>query len=311
MSGKPKPKDADVLALETVSKMAREQADMELATMKNNMNAVHNVGLISGRAQAFRAMRLIAEFLEYKQIAQLIDNEEHLKISGVTSTDDYLEQLGLGRSTAYNNLKIARTLTAEEVQLLGQVGFTRRDLLSYASLPDEKRLEIREGKVINLESASREEIKDLIEQVIVEKATAVEDAQATVKAKDRRLEDKEKEIQKLHKELTKLEDRAAAREMTAEEDAFLQKMKNLRMGFDGYMLKADPDAAMSGLADITPRMRAALISNLQYIRMQALAAYDTAVMTYGNPTINPEVAAECEAFEQEYEAWAKQQASEA
>lgn len=161
--------------------------------------------------------------------------------------------------------------------------------------------------MINLESASREEIKDLIEQVIVEKNNSLDDAQATVKAKERCLGEKEKEIQKLHKELSKLENKAAARGITAEEDAFLQQMKSLRLRFDGYILEADPDAAMIGITDITPRMRAALISNLQYMRMQTLAAYDTAIMTYGNPTINPEVAEECEAWEQEYETWTKQQ----
>jgi len=287
----------DLAVSEEVYKLARLRADNELATMRDNMFAVHNVGLVAGRAQAFGSIKLLSEFLEYKQLAQVIDSKDFLKIPGVTNIDDYLEKLGLGRSTAFSNLKIARTLTAEEVQLLGQVGFTRRDLLSYASLPEEKRLEIREGKVINIESASREEIKDVIEEVIAESHRVKEEAETLISAKDKVLKSKGDVINKMERELKKFEKDAASKGLTLDEDAFLQLMSNKSTSFDGYMLSMDPDFVMERAGEIPPRMRACLISTLHNMKMQVLAAYDTAVMNYGSPGLNPEIMDEFEAWE--------------
>ena len=282
-----------------VYKIARADADQELSAMRDNLSAVHALGLISGRAQAFGSVRLLTEFLEYKQMAQMVDSEDCLKIPGVTSADDYFEKLGLSRSAAYRNLKIARTLTIEEVSLLGQVGFTRRDLLNYASLPEEKRLEIREGKVINIETASREEIKDVIEEIIADAHRDKEESQAQLSTKDKVLKIKQDLLNKQERELKKYEKQAAAKGLTVDEDAFLQLMSNKKTSFDGYMLSTDPDFVMERAGEITPRMRSALISTLHYMKMQILAAYDTAVMNYGSPGLNPEVMEEFEAWEKE------------
>lgn len=277
-------------ATQEIYELARQHSDQELAAMRDGLNAVHTVGLISGRAQAFNSMKLIAEFLEYKQVAQIVDNEDYLKIPGVSSIDDYFEKLGLGRSTAFKNLKIARALTVEEVQLLGQVGFTRRDLLSYASLPEEKRLEIREGKVINIESASREEIKDVIEEVIAEAHRTKEEADAQLSAKDKVLKSKEDVINKQERELKKFERDAAKKGLTVTEDAFIQRMDNLRTTFDGLMLQIEPDY-MADLAPDdggTPRMTAAYLTTLDYARKQLMTAYQRAEEMYGDATMCPE-----------------------
>ncbi len=270
-----------------------EAAKQELAELKaqteENLQRVHNFGVMAGRIQAFKTVQLLSEFLAFKQIAQIIDNGDYKLIPGVTSIDSYFEHLGIKGTTGYNNLKIARALESEEVQLLERVGFTRRDLLGYASLPEEKRLEIKEGKVINIESASKEEIKDLIEQVIVESRQAKDEADKTIKAKDKVLKDKETLINRQAKDLAKFEHEAEARGLTADEDACLKNIENLKMSFDGYLERLDPVFLLNQYDDVTPRMRAMAISAIHYMRMQVLAAYDTAVTTHGNPSMNPEL----------------------
>lgn len=290
-------KNADVEAANEIYNVAREQADQEIAELKENLGRVHSVGVMAGRVQAYKTMQLLSEFLTFKQIAQIIDSGDYKLIPGVTSIDSYFEKLGIKGSTGYNNLKIARTLEAEEVQLLERVGFTRRDLLGYASLPEEKRLEIKEGKVINLESASREEIRDLIEQVVVETRQTREEADATIKAKDKVLKDKETLLNKQARELAKFEKEAEAKGLTPDEDAFLQQMENFRISFDGYMNRLDPVDAFCEYDEVTPRMRAALISALHYMRMEVLAGYDTAITTHGNPAMNPELLEDFERWE--------------
>lgn len=276
----------DLTVSEEVYKLARSRADQELTTMRDNLSVSHSLGLLSGRAQAFGSIRLISEFLEYKQLAQIIENEDYLKIPGVTSAEDYFEKLGLSRSAAYRNLKLARTLTVEEVSMLGQVGFTRRDLLSYASLPEENRLEIREGKVINIESASREEIKDVIEEIIAISREKLEESEAQLSAKDKVLKGKQDLLNKQERELKKYEKDAVKKGLTPLEDAYLQRMEAHRITFDGYMLQLEPDyqADLDLAEGGTARMQAAYVTTLEYLRQQLNIAHQRALDMYGDDT---------------------------
>ncbi|HEY3309876.1 MAG TPA: hypothetical protein VGJ93_15600 [Desulfuromonadaceae bacterium] len=239
-------------------------------------------------------------------LQQVKESKIYRDLPGLGTWEDFCKYIGLSRQKVDLDLQNLATFGEDFLLTVSGLSVGYRDLRKLRQLThdgeliiDAEAIEIG-GERVLLAPEYKEDLQTLIERVIDEKNKALEDAQATVKAKERCLGEKEKEIQKLHKELSKLEDKAAVKEMTAEEDAFLQKMKNLQMGFEGYMLKADPDAAMNGITEITPRMRAALISNLHYMRMLILAAYDTAVMTYGNPATNPEIL-------EEYEAWEKQQ----
>jgi len=177
-------------AIKDKMEMEKFQDDREkLALQKSNQ-----IGQKSGRAQAFRAMQLLNEYLAWKTISDVIDNKEYLNIPGVTTVDEYIAYLGFGRSTTYNNLKIAHTLTPESVQLFAQIGLTRKDLLGIASLPDEQRLKIKEGKIINLENADREEIRSIIEDLAAES-----------RDKDRILQDKQKMLNRAHEREDKLD----------------------------------------------------------------------------------------------------------
>ncbi|MFA5352762.1 MAG: hypothetical protein WC291_00900 [Thermodesulfovibrionales bacterium] len=170
-----------------------------------------NVAVKSGRAQAFHAMSLLSEYLEWKALAGVVEKKEYLDIPGIETVDQYLQYLGLSSRTGYNQLKIARTLSPDEVQLFAELGFSRKDLLGYASLPDEQRLQIREGKVINLEQAQKEDIRQLIEELVIENKQVKEEKDGEVKARDRRLKDKEDHIHKLTHEVEKLEKKVANR----------------------------------------------------------------------------------------------------
>lgn len=292
MPGKVKRSDELVDVATTVYEKARGDADKELTAMRGDLLAVHSLGLVSGRAQAFSSMKLIGEFLEYKQLAQVIESEDYLKIPGVTGVDDYFEKLGLSRSAAYRNLKIARTLTVEEVSILGQVGFTRRDLLNYAALPEDKRLEIRDGKVINIETSSREEIKDMIEEVIAEAHKTKEESEALLSAKDKVLKSKQELLNKQERSLKKYEKEAAVMGITPEEDAYIQQINNLKTGFDGYLLRLENNIVPEDYDTFTPRMKAALISATHYMQMQILALHDTVTTEHGDSTMNPEMLAD-------------------
>jgi len=303
MSGKQKP-HTDVQAIDEVYKVARADADQEIAKMKESLRGVHECALRVGRVQAFRSIQLLAEFMEMKQLAQLVDSKKYLEIQGVNNIDDFFEQLGIKRRTGFNDLKIARNLEQDEVQLLAQLGFTRRDLLGYASLPEEKRLEIKEGKVINLESASRDEIKDLIEQVVVETKQVKDEAAKSKIAVERLLETKQKRISDQEKEIavleTKMEAQAALKGLTPDEDAFIKRIDAYLKMVQGSLIALEPnDLHKDFPIEFTPRMSAAVVSTVHSLKMQVLALYDTVVTEIGNPVMNPELLEEYGRWEAE------------
>jgi len=221
---------------ETNKKMmeiGREHGALEAKKALESVDLSMQLGQIAGRAQAFKSIKLIAEFLEWKHIAEIIDRKDFLNIQGLTNIDDYLESLGLGRSVAYTNLKIARTLSVEEIRLLGQVGFTRKDLLGYASLPDEARMEIREGKIINIEKAGREEIREIIEQVLQDSRQMKEETVKDIAAKDRVLSKKQEMINQQEQEIIQLESKIEGLEVSMgvpkEEMAYCKRVEELGM----------------------------------------------------------------------------------
>lgn len=317
MAGKPRRRDVDTEAALLVTEQEKLLDDSRHRQQEERERLIAHTHQMIGQIKAADMFGKFANVSSLVWLQQVKESKIYRDLSGGGTWDDFCKNIGLSRQKVDLDLQNLATFGEEFLLTVSGLSVGYRDLRKLRQLThdgaiviDAEAVEVG-GERVPLTPEHKEDLQALIERVIDEKDKALNETQATLKAKDRRLEDKEKEIQKLHKELTKLEDRAAAREMTAEEDAFLKKMMALRIGFDGYMLKADPDAAMSGVTDITPRIRAALISTIHYMKMQVLAAYDTAVMTYGNPAINPEIAEECETFEQEYEAWVTQQTDEA
>lgn len=231
MAGRKQVLDQEFELNKQMMELGREEGAREAKQALEAVESVHHLGQIAGRAQAFGAMKLISEFLEWKHISQLINSKEFLKIQGVTSIDDYLDRLGFTRSAAYRNLKIARTLTAEEISLLGQVGFTRKDLLSYASLPDEARIEIREGKVINIEKASRESIKEAIEEVLQEKAQLKEESDKTFKTMERLKGQKQQKIDEHERKIVELEARLEDVGIPRDEAAYCELIDKIEKDF--------------------------------------------------------------------------------
>jgi hypothetical protein len=147
------------------------------------------------------------------------------------------------------------------------------------------------GETIPWGKEHSDDFQALLEQLEEEHKAQLEEKDANLRTKDRLLKDKENVIRKQARDLSKYERSAQEKGLTPEEDAFLQQMENLRTAFDGfYMCDVDPDRREELFRDNdpTPRMTAAYLSTLDYMKKQILAAYDTATDRYGNPAMCPE-----------------------
>jgi hypothetical protein len=298
--------------------MTRKNADIDSSTALAVMNADKEVAdtkrlqqeererltvqthQMVGQIRAADAFGKFANVSSLVWLQQVKESKIYKDLPDLGTWESFCNYVGLSRQKVDLDLQNLATFGEEFLLTVSSLSVGYRDLRKLRQLTTEGAVVVGSdaveigGERIPLNADHKEDLQAAIERVLDEKADALLDAQATVKAKDRVLKSKEDVIRKQEKELQKLSREASGREMLPEEDAFLQRMENLRTSFDGYMLKIDPDAVMGefDLGEITPRMRAALISTLDYMRLQVNAAYDTAVTDYSDPGMTPEVMAE-------------------
>lgn len=294
----------DTEAAQEIYDLAITESEKKLAAMREEMESVRQESYAMGAIKAFDANIAQNEFLKIMTLYRIKQSKDY-KAGGLT-WKEFCDALGVPDRTIDRMIEDARPLfesfSANVAEICG-LPFNKIRLIGRtvsANLAEiENNCLVYGDETIPLTPDHVEDIQALIERISDESREKIEEAQAQLSAKDKVLKSKQDLLNKQERELKKYEKQAAAKGLTADEDAFLQLMFNKKTSFDGYMLSTDPDTLMDNAGDITPRMRAALISTLQYMKMQVLAAYDTAVMNYGSPDLNPEVMAEFEAWEKE------------
>jgi hypothetical protein len=216
---------------------------------------VHNLGLKTGHAQAFGAIRLLAEYLEWKAIQAIVDDTETLEKMGFSTIDEYFAEHNIKRSTGFKNLKIARELSSDEVQLCGQIGLTRTDLFTYASVPTGDRLQIKDGKLEGLENADQDEIKHFFKTFLKEYQTTKETAEKTTAERDA-LHKKVKELNARLPNPTDLAWAWLACDRVSEDIADIQSNLNLILESTDHRLVDNPEfnARITGLYTMANRM---------------------------------------------------------
>jgi hypothetical protein len=294
------------LTVVNAEKEVAETARLQQAERERMLVQTHQM---IGQIRAADAFGKFANVSSLLWLQQVKESKVYKDLPEVGTWESFCNYVGLSRQKVDLDLQNLATFGEEFLLTVSSLSVGYRDLrklrqlsLDGAVVVEADAVEIG-GERIPLDADHKEDLQAAIERVLDEKIEALEDAQATVRAKDRVLESKERVIKNQERELQKLSKEAAGRDMLPEEDAFLQRMENLRTAFDGYMLKADPDAIMTALdgSEVTTRMRASLIATLNYMRMQLNAAHDVAVTNYGDPSMTPEVMAE-------FMDWTKQQA---
>lgn len=289
------------LAVMNAETQVAETAQMQQSERERSIaNAHETAGII-------KALNFVGKVVTVTSLVQLDKVKKSKGYKGIGTWDEYCEYTHLDRHSVDQQLLSLNTFGQEFLETVTSFGVGYREMRRLRQLSNDGAITIIDncveiaGESIPLDPEHKEDLQAAIERVLDEKAELLEDARATVKAKDRVLDSKSEVIKKQEKELRKLSRESASRDLPPAEDAFIQRMENIRIGFDGYLLKADPDFVMNefnDLGEVTPRMRAAMISTLAYMKMQILTAYDTAVTSYGDPTMMPETMADFDAWEQ-------------
>jgi hypothetical protein len=294
--------DAQVAAGNEIYKIARQEADNEMTRLKSEIEAEKEESRFEGILAKIDYDIVHNEFLKLAVLYRIKQSKDYKK--GGKTWAAFCNAHNYPVRTADQLLAEMKPLfeefSAGSAGFLGLLGLTFNKIRYLGKAISAESAEIKDGcivydaQVIPLDPEHKEEIEAVLDQLKDDAETAKKEKALEVKAKDRVLNDKEKAIQKLHKTLEKLEGQAKEKNLTPEEDGFLKKIEGLRLGFDGYMLQLDPER-MEELSkhndpSPTPRMRAAYLSALDYMKKQILIAFEAATEMYGNAIMCPEAA---------------------
>ena len=237
------------------------------------------VGETVGAIKAMNFMRSLSDLTTVIKLRELKDSGAYKDLEMTWAAT--CEASGLSVRTVSDKLAAVRDF---KIEFLGRFAdfvtpdFNRIKLLGEARVGKiaeiTDRAIIYKGQEIELTPDNRATIEAVFQEIDDE----VEEAKAAARAAKRISTDQEKTIHRQEKALARLEKEFKDKDITPEEDAFIKRLANLQVSFDGYLLKVDPGRVLEGMEEeeITPRMRATYLSTLWYMRGQMLAAYGKA-----------------------------------
>ena len=287
---------AEIAATTEIYNVARQQADEEMAKLRSEIESIREESQAMGVLKKIEYDLAHNQMLKYVVLHRIKTAKEYRK--GGLTWKEFCDAIGEPDRTVDRILvelqPVMVTVSAKLADFTG-MDFSKIRLLgrsisaNLAEISEDGIVNIG-GEMIPLTPEHRDDLQAALERVIETNAKIISDKEATIKAKDKVLKSKSELIEKQAKELSRFEDDAAAGEMTTSEDAWLRKMETLRTSFDGYMLKVDPERCEMAHPDSerTPRMVAAYLTTLDYMRKQLLVAHDIATDLYGSVAMIPE-----------------------
>jgi len=284
--GRKKKLDPESEALLDVAKTDLKRDELAVAEAQRKQEMALFSMRLAGRAEMGKVIREFADISNLIQLKQIKDSKAYKELPTSPTWAKYCEFIGLSHQHVDEGLRNLQTLGENFLQTVSSFGLGYRDLRKLRKLSGKGVLQIEdqslvvEGEVIPLDPDHKDDLQAALERVI--------DARdADIRTKDRLIESKEDVIKKQERELRKLEKKARGKDMTPTETAMVDRIEDLKIAFDGYMLRAEPP--FDGLAkdeEPTPRMIAAYMSLLHQMKRHTAVAYERAVDMYGRPEID-------------------------
>ena len=298
MSNKQKTTDAQFKAADEIYNIARQEANSEIANLKQEIQAGRDDGFAIGSIKTNKVHRDFANFLDALVLYRTHKDKTYKK-HGLT-WDKFCEAVGYDRRQAdriisevapifeafSDNLPVLYGVTFNDIRWLGK---NKTDKLSGFS-DDGKSLTIGNEQI----PATPEDITAYITHQKENYQAELKEKDATINAQKKVLANNEKFKIAKEREIEKLEGQAKEKGLLPEEEGFLKKVEFLRTAFDGYLLQLDPhrmeELSKHNDPAPTPRMRAADLSALDYMKKQILIAFEVATELHGNAIMCPEEA---------------------
>lgn len=282
----------DVAAANEIYQVAKAGADQEIAELKEKQSLIAQAHEIIGRVQANTLMAKFANVSNLVHLKNIKESKVYRDLPMVGTWDKYCEYLGLSRQKVDEDLLNLATFGEDFLLTCQQFSLGYRDLKKLRQLTNNGTILVTDdaieisGERIPLDSDHKDDLQAAIEWVIDQQTQTEAELQAQKKAFDRVQDETRKSMVKLQKEMDKLSREAKQKDLSPEEDAFLQQIENLQTTFMGYLLQ------VRSLVDAEEvpgaRAKSALVAFLNQARMEMNAYYDTAYDRHATPGMAPE-----------------------
>ena len=299
MGNKPKsqkPTDDGIARIDQAIKIATEQKDEEIARLKEKISLARQIFETSGKIKTVAFFESQTRLMRLLFLKQSKDNKDYREKFGMT-WEEFCIAAGENRRRIDELLLDLKPFKADwlakfvttfgvEIHKIKYLG----EAISAESANFKDNSIIYQGEEIPLTPEHKDEIQALLEKLEESYKAQLEEKSAVIRTKDKLIQSQGDLVHRQEKTISKFEREAAKQGLTLEEDAFIKKVENLRIGFDGYMLSLDPDRIEELLpkSKPTPRMVSSYIAALKYMKMQILAAHDAAIESYADPSMLPE-----------------------
>jgi len=299
MANKPKsekPTDEGIARIDQAIKFATERKEEEIAKLKEKLSLSPWIFEMAGKIKGMMFTEAQARCFKVLFLKKVKESKDYREVYGMT-WEQFCEHVHISWRTADKWLEELEPLTVAFSANFAD--FSGHDLNKIKYLAKAKSANIADftdtsiiyqGEEIPLSAEHADQIRAVFEDIKDELKKLHDERDLDRHTHERRMADEKKHSQKLEHVVSKFEKEAAKQGLTLEEDAFIKKCENLRIGFDGYMLSLDPDRMEELIRKNNPttRMVSAYVSVLKYMKMQICSAHDTAIDTYADPSMFPD-----------------------
>lgn len=281
MANKARVTDAQVEAANEIYKVAREQADGEIARLREEMDAVRQESFAMGAIKAIDANIAYNEFLKLMTIYRIKQQKDY-KHGGMT-WEQFCDANNITRRTIDLIIdEVKPVFESFSANLADLCGMPINKIRLLGRSVSANLAEIRDNaivygdEIIPLTPDHADDIQALIERINEDTGKIKDELTAQKKAFDRVQADTRKSMVKLQKDLDKLTKEARKKDISPEEDAILGRIEALGVELNGHCLAVENvfDALRE---NPFPSAVAAFIGLMDNIRMRTGSFRDGAV----------------------------------
>lgn len=263
-------KIAQAVAVYQADTAAAAQEDLaDLCELAADVGALRAMELTRTFVAA-ATVRLFQRVRESKQINKLPIRQADGTVAVATGVDDFCRlAFGRPRSTMIESAETLEALGEEAYNLASQLGLNRSALRAARALPPEK-LELVRTAIVG--GSTRAEVLSVIEDLALKAQQAADranEARADLKAAEELLATKGKTIDKLHRELRRIEKLPPDEQLALLQRDLTASMNEALGAIGGLMRQAvialrnhgdDPDAQKNVIAGTVAQVQAALVA---------------------------------------------------
>ena len=228
------------LEAQEIEAAKRQQEKARIAAVEEAKEIANKARFQGGQVQAYDFIDKTVRMAKMATLKRIKDSQAYKEVEEAGGTwAGYCKLIGFSIRKVDEDLKNLETFGEEFLEASHRLGLGYRDLATIRALPDETRLQITDGKIVNLESASKKEIREAVEDLIIRHGQETKRLTTQLEEKEKKLKQagvrEEAQEEKIWDLKNKLE--AAQTGLGRDEQQALKEISKLKKQITGVAAK--------------------------------------------------------------------------